>query len=113
MLWKYVLVNSNNMSHIGELAQSHDKKLDVILGKPGSAGFSYPMDADYAGVILPYQTGIKAMRWNTLASQIAGHMVWDCLWSGYILPINEDVTNNRMAISCVGWPQRYERRFVR
>lgn len=113
MLYKYILINSKDMSHIGELSQSHDKKLDIIHNKPGSAGFTYPMDADYSALIQPYKTGIKAMRFNNLASILAGRSVWDCLWSGYCLPIDEDVTNNKMTVSCVGWLQRLAKRFMR
>jgi len=113
MLYKFILVNSKDMSHIGELSQSHDKKVDIIHNKPGSAGFTYPMNADYAALIQPYKTGIKVMRFNNLASILAGRSVWDCLWSGYVLPIDEDVTNNKMTVSCVGWLQRLAKRFIR
>src|SRR6185295_7959840 len=107
MLYKYILVNSNDLSHIGELPRASSKKLDLILGKPGSASFSYPMNADYAAQIVPYQTGIKVMRHNSLT------LVWDCVWSGYVLPLDETVDANHMTVSCVGWLQRLAKRFVR
>jgi len=113
MLWKYILVNSNDLSHIGELSQAKGKKLEVVLDKPGAASFAYPMNALYAESIQPYKTGIKAMRWNRLASIIAGHAVWDCMWSGYVLPIGETVDANSMSISCVGWQQRLAKRMLR
>jgi hypothetical protein len=113
MLWKFILINSNDLSHIGELSQASGKKLDVVLGKPGSASFTYPMNADYAALITPFKSGIKAMRWNRVASETAGQAVWDCEWSGFILAIDETVDANHMAVSCVGWPQRLARRFVR
>jgi hypothetical protein len=113
MLWKYILVNSNDLSHIGELSQARGKKLEVVLDKPGAASFSYPMDADYSGLISPYSTGIKAMQFNRMSSLVAGHDVWDCQWSGYVLPIAETADANSMAISCVGWGQRLFKRFVR
>ena len=113
MLWKFILVNSNDLSHIGELSLAHGKKLDVVLNKPGAASFTYPMNADYAAQIQPYKTGIKAMRWNRKASQAAGQAIWDCMWSGYVLPISETCADNRMAISCVGWLQRLQRRLLR
>src|SRR4051794_13555370 len=113
MLWKFVLVNSNDLSHIGELSQAHGKKLQLVLNKPGSASFTYPMNADYAGSIMPYSTGIKAMRWNRLSSLVAGYSVWDCMWSGYVLPIDETVDQNHMNISCIGWLARLGKRFVR
>jgi hypothetical protein len=113
MLWKYILVNSNDLSHIGELAQARGKKLEVVLGKPGAAGFNYPMNALYAELIQAYKTGIKAMRWNRKASEAAGHDVWDCMWSGFVMPIAETVDTNTMAVSCVGWQHRLAKRFVR
>lgn len=113
MLWKFILVNSKDLSHIGELSQARGKKLEVVLDKPGAASFAYPMNADYAELINPYKTGIKAMRWNRLSSVIAGHDVWDCMWSGYVLPIGETADTNSMSISCVGWQQRLAKRMLR
>jgi hypothetical protein len=113
MLWKFILVNSKDLSHITELSQSREKKLELVLNKPGSATFTYPMDNEYAAAIQPFSTGIKAMRWNRLQSIIAGHAVWDCMWSGYVLALDETVDANRMSVSCVGWLQRLAKRFVR
>lgn len=113
MLWKFILVNSNDLSHIGELSQAHGKKLELVLNKPGAASFTYPMDADYSALIQPFKTGIKAMRWDRKASAAAGKAVWNCMWSGYVLPIDESCTDNRMTISCVGWLARLGRRMLR
>ena len=113
MLWKFILINSKDMTHIGELSQARGKKLDIILSKPGSASFAYPMNAPYAELIQPYKVGIKAMRWNRDASIAAGHAVWDTFWSGYVLPIDESATNNSMNVSCVGWTQRLGKRMLR
>ena len=96
MLWKYILVNSKDLSHIGELSQARSKKLEVVLGKPGALSFTYPMNALYAEQIVPYKTGVKAMRWNRRASAAAGKAVWDCMWSGYAMPIAETVDANNM-----------------
>jgi hypothetical protein len=113
VLWKFILVNSNDLSHIGELAHASGKKLEFVLNKPGAASFSYPMNADYAALIQPFKTGIKAMRYNRLASMIAGQAVWDCMWSGYVMPIDESVDANKMAVSCVGWLNRLAKRLTR
>ena len=113
MLYKFILVNSRDLSHIGELSRAADKKFDVVLSKPGSATFTYPMDAEYANQIIPYQTGIKVMRHNRRASIVAGKTIWECVWSGYVLPIDESVSANRMAVSCVGWMQRLGKRMLR
>ena len=113
MLWKFILVNSNNLSHIGELTQASGKKLEFVLNKPGSASFSYPMNGLYAEMIQPYKTGIKAMRYNRKLSEEQQRPVWECKWSGYVLPIDEAVSDNKMSVSCVGWLQRLARRFTR
>lgn len=113
MLWKFVLVNSNDLSNIGELAAATGKKLELVLNKPGSLTFSYPMDADYAASVVAFKSGVKALRWNRASSIAAGHDIWDCIWSGYVLAIDETVDGNHMAVSCVGWTQRLARRFVR
>jgi len=113
MLFRFILVNSNDMSRIGELSLASSKKFDIILGKPGSASFTYPMDADYAALIQPYKTGVMIERYNSKASIAAGYSVWDCVWSGYVLPIDEQVSVNHMTISCVGWLQRLGKRMLR
>lgn len=107
MLWKFILVNSKDLSHIGELAHASGKKLEFVLNKPGAASFSYPMNADYAALIQPFKTGIKAMRYNRVTK------LWDCMWSGYVMPIDETVDANRMSVSCVGWLNRLAKRFTR
>lgn len=113
MLWKFILVNSNDLSHIGELSDASGKKIELALNKAGAFSFTYPMDAKYAASIVPYKSGVKAMRLNRTASAAAGHQVWDCVWSGYVLAISETVDANKMSVSCVGWLQRLARRMVR
>jgi hypothetical protein len=113
MYYRFILVNSNDMSRIGELSLASSRKFDIVLGKPGSASFTYPMDADYSSVIQPYKTGIKIERHNRKASIAVGHSVWDCVWSGYVLPVDEQVSANHMNISCVGWTQRLGKRMLR
>jgi hypothetical protein len=116
--WRFVLVNSKDLSRIGVLQMARDRKVSLKLNKPGSGNFSYPMDANYAENIEKYRTGIIAERFNwrqTQANNIAGiyGAVWDPIWSGYVLTIDEDWTNNRMSIGCVGWMQRLAKRLLR
>lgn len=116
--WRFVLVNSFDMSRVGELSKASGRKLSIFLNKPGSADFTYPMDADNAEIIAPFKTGIVAERFNwraTLARNLSGLPgdVWDAIWSGYVLPINEAITDNKMTVSCVGWRQRLDRRILR
>jgi hypothetical protein len=113
MVYRFILVNSNDMSRIGELSHASSRKVDLVLGKPGSASFSYPMDADYAAQIVPYASGIKVERLNKRATDAAGASQWDCIWSGYVLPIDEQPGANHMNVSCVGWMQRLAKRILR
>lgn len=97
---------------------ARDRKLNLKLNKPGSAGFSYPMNADHAELIDKYKIGIIAERFNwrqTRVNNLANIPgdIWDPIWSGYILTIDEDWSNNKMQLGCVGWLQRLTKRLVR
>lgn len=113
MYYRFILVNSKDLSRVGQLSMASARKFDLVLGKPGSASFTYPMDADYAALIQPYSTGILIERYNRKSSVVAGHSVWDTIWSGYVLPIDEQVDTNHMNVSCVGWMQRLGKRVMR
>lgn len=99
--WTYKLCSSHDLAKIGDLKRASGKSLTLTLNKAGSATFTYPMDAEYAEDINPYVNGIKVYRNNVL------------IWSGYILTVDENVTANSMTVSCVGWLQRLEKRFLR
>lgn len=106
------------MHRIGELRLAKDRKVDVLLDKPGSASFVYPMNAKYAEQIAPYQTGILAERYNWRATRAWRQLgnkgnIWDPIWSGYVMPIDENWTDNKMTIGCVGWMQRLGKRITR
>lgn len=116
--WRFTLIDSRDMTRVGELRKASNRKCDVILDKPGAGGFDYNMQERYASDIVPYQTGILAERYNwraTLARWVAGQRgaVWDKIWSGYVLPISENITDNKMSVSCVGWQTRFGKRIIR
>jgi len=116
--WRFILVNSLDLSRIGELRQASGRKLNVLANKPGSSDFTYPMDAHYAATIEKYKTGIIAERFNWRATrtwQAGGNHgeIWDAIWSGYVRTINENWTDNKMVISCLGWMERLQKRYVR
>lgn len=112
--WKFTLVNSNDMSKIGDLRNATSRSLAIALNSPGSASFQLAMRDRLAGAIVPYQTGIKALRLNYRASVTAARAVWDNIWSGYIYgPIQEDWTNEKFTVQAVGWMNRYEKRMLR
>lgn len=119
--WRFNLRNSRDLSKIGELTQARDKKLDLVLDKPGSAGFKHPMSTEYADAIKSYSTCISAERYNWRATKALwlsdptrrGDLVWDWVWSGYIKDIDEDWHIDSMNINCVGWAERLGERWFR
>lgn len=115
---RFVLVNSIDMSRIGILRKAKNRKLSLKLDLPGSSNFSYPMNGLYAENIDKYSTGVLAERFNwraTLAMNAANipGQVWDPIWSGYVLTLDEDGPNNTMDVGCVGWMQRLNKRLFR
>lgn len=103
---------------IGELTDASSKSLALAHNSPGAASWSYPMSAQYSSRITPFSTCISAERYNwraSLALNLAGTpgQVWDWIWSGFVLPIDEDWTADLMKISCVGWAQRLAMRMIR
>lgn len=116
--WRFVLRNSFNMSKIDQLGIMSDPSLQVILDTPGQAGFTYPLDDPLAKQIVPYKTCITTERYNwreTQAKRNAGLYgdVWDTIWSGYVLPLNEDWAQGKTTVSCVGWKTRFNKRINR
>ena len=116
--WRFVLVDSVDMSRIGILDDASSNNIKMMLNKSGSSQHTYPMDAEHANSIVPYRTAVLAERYNwreTLARHVAGEVgeVWDPIWSGYVLPIDEDWEAGTLSISCVGWMQRLEKRMAR
>jgi hypothetical protein len=116
--WRVNLRYSKDLSKIGELTQARSRSLGLILNKPGSGSFNHPMSTDYADLIQPYSTCVSFERYNwrsTLAWRTAGNMgdIWDWIWSGNVLAISENWTEDTMAVSCVGWASRLGKRMLR
>ena len=104
--WKFILVNSKDLSEIGELHQARDKSLNLALNTPGSASFTYSFEGNLAADIQPISTGVMAYRKGSTDS-------YKLVWSGYINEIAEDVTNATMTVSAVGWFERLNKRIAR
>lgn len=112
--WKFTLVNSKDLSKIGDLRNASSRSVAIALNNPGSASYQISMRDRLAEFIEPYETGIIARRFNYRASVAAGRAIWDDIWSGYTYgPVAEDWTNERMTIQCVGWLNRLEHRMLR
>lgn len=115
--WRFNLRQSRDLSLIGELTGAGGKTLTLAHNSPGNASFDYSMSDQYSAILQPYKTAISVEQFNwrkTLARNQAGipGESWDWIWSGYVLPIDEDWTGDRMKISCVGWAQRLANRML-
>ncbi len=109
--WRFNLRQSKDLSLIGELIDAGGKSLTLAHNTPGSANMDYPMNAELSSYIQPITTCISAEMYDwraTLAMNLAGTpgQVWKWIWSGFVLPIDEDWTGDKMKIGCVGWAQR-------
>lgn len=116
--WRFNLRQSKDLSLIGELSKAAGKSLTLAHNTPGAANFDYPMSADYSSIIQPFNTCISAEMYDwraTLAMHQAGTPgeVWRWIWSGFVLPIDEDWTSDRMRVACVGWAERFKMRELR
>lgn len=104
--WKFILVNSKDLSEIGELHQARGKSLNLALNTPGSASFTYSFEGNLAADIQVISTGIMAYRRGSSDT-------YKLVWSGYINEINEDVNGGTMSVSAVGWFERLNKRIAR
>jgi hypothetical protein len=104
--WKFILVNSKDLSEIGELHQARGKSLNLALNTPGSASFTYSFEGNLAADIAVISTGIMAYRRGSSDT-------YKLVWSGYINEINEDVNGGTMTVSAVGWFERLNKRIAR
>jgi len=116
--WRFILVDSRDMTRITELKRSTSRSLSVKNNISGKVDWTYPLRDEFSPDIVPFQTGVLAERFNWRAtvarnlSNLPGE-IWDPIWSGYNLTINEDITGDAMTINTVGWLQRLEKRITR
>lgn len=105
--WKFILVNSNDLSAIGQLNQARGKSLSLSLNKPGSLTFTYPFSADHAEDIEVISTGVMAYRQNSKTLE------YKLIWSGYINEITDNASDESMTVSVVGWFERLNKRIAK
>jgi hypothetical protein len=102
--WRFVLTRSIDLLPLGELTQARGRTLSLKLNDAGSASFNIPMNDDLGQFIQPYTHSIIAYRKGSTGTL--------AVWSGYVNTIEEDITNNRMTVNCVGWLQRFAKSIV-
>lgn len=103
--WKFILARSLDLSNIGELTQARGRQLQLVLNRAGSLSFTIPMDDELGSQIQPVTHAVKAYRLGSTGTQL--------VWSGFVNTIDEDVSNNRMTVNCVGWLDRLSKRVLR
>lgn len=96
--WKFVLCRSTDLIDIAELTQARQRQLNMSLNNPGSLSFTIPLDDEFGQLIYPIEYAIKAYRVGTTGTRL--------IWSGYVNTIDENVTENKMTVNCVGWIER-------
>lgn len=105
--YRFILADSVDLRvHKTDLVDATGKNFSLTLNRPGSASFSMPLDHPDAILVTPLRSALKIFREDSLTNITL-------LWSGYVANIEEDVTNNRMAVSCVGWMERLNKRILR
>jgi len=115
--WRFILVDSRDMTRITELGRAKSRNVSVKNNISGKADWTYPLRDEFSPDIVPFQTGVLAERFNWRAtvarnaSNLPGE-IWDPIWSGYNLTINEDITGDTMTINTVGWLQRLDKRIT-
>lgn len=91
-IWKFILADSATLTAIADVTNyAKGKQLSVINNKSGSCNFTVPIDhQDWVGIeevrhaIICYRKGIP-------------------IWSGIIWNLKEDLPENNLSVSAVGW----------
>lgn len=104
--WRFVLGNSVDLSNVGEVTNIQSPNLQLVFNRPGSFSFTLPLSHDLAPYIWPITSCIKAFRQGTDGA-------WSLIWSGFVWTIDEDISGNKMSVTCQGWLQLLEKRFLR
>lgn len=99
--WRYYLCVSETMERLGELDQARDRSLQLVDNRSGGASFSIPVNDDLFSVAEPIKHGIIAVR-NSIP-----------IWSGMIWTNDDQMPNNRVGVSCVGWFETLNHRILR
>lgn len=86
---------------IAELVYAKDISIDLIHNRPGALRFSTQLDDDRAGLIVPVNTCIVAVRDGIVR------------WSGPVWTVDQDIASGRVQVGAVGWLDLLERRKIR
>jgi hypothetical protein len=104
--WKFVLANSSDLSHVGELKNARNRLLQLVFNRPGVLSFNIPLDDDLGAQIWPITSAIKAYRRGSSGT-------WQLIWSGMVWAVDEDVSGNNLVVNAQGWLQWLATRILR
>lgn len=104
--WKFVLANSSDMSHVGELKNAKNRLIQLVFNRPGALSFNIALSDDLASSIWPITSAIKAYRRGSSGT-------WQLVWSGMVWTVDEDVSGNNLVVNAQGWLQWLETRILR
>lgn len=100
--WKFELVNSSDMGLIRDLRPvATNRRMALQFNKAGSFSFQVPIDSAVASELSLWSTGILAWR-NSFP-----------VWSGAVVNIQDDAAAGTTTVSCTGWMDELDHRFVR
>lgn len=97
------------MTELGELTQARNRSISLALNRPGSASFSLPMDDALAPLVQPITTALHVYRISPNFANTAAQFIWN----GYVQTIDEDISQNRMTVNCIGFLERLAKRYTR
>lgn len=111
-IWNFDLVSSNDMSLILPITEisAGSQKLSLSFNHQGSYGVTTPIDSNLASKVAAWKTGVKAnVEWLDEGNVSLGRRV---MWSGPVVDVNDDVTNDTSTISVMGWGEELEHRYL-
>lgn len=99
--WDFFLIDTATRQKIEVLNAARDRRVELVHNRPGSLGFSIPLDDPKAAFIEKQKTAIRAVR-NGIE-----------IWSGPVYTRQLDAASNRMTVGCLGWMEDLYRRLIR
>lgn len=101
--WEYILCDAldPNLKKIGLITEARSRKLDIVHNRPGSCGFTVPLNGRWAPQIKKHSTAVKVKR-NGVT-----------IWSGPVFTRSMDAASNTMEVGCLGWLEELYARLIR
>ena len=100
-VYTFALVQSSTLTPIGVLTRATERQISVGLNQAGDVSFSLSIFDRMADAIQPLSTAVIVYR-NYVA-----------IWSGPVISVVEDATNNRVRVQAKGWFHLLENRIMR